>query len=744
MRKLCALLVLMGGTALGQVPAFADTTSDPTTSDLSRRPRAALVLSGGGARGLAHIGVLEVLEEMGIPIDCVAGTSMGALVGGAYAAGVTPQRMREVLSKSDLGALFDDLPERQEIPQRIKRDDYRPLFEFTLGFNHWQVQLPAGASAGYKFELFLKELIGPAASIDGLDFDRLPTPYRAVATDLESGAMRVFARGDLSRVMRASMSIPAIIAPAKIGDRLYVDGGLVRNLPVDIGRALCGDVVIAVNLGTPLRTRDQLHSVLDTAGQSLNLMTEENVARSLRELTDRDVLIEPDLHGLGAADFDTGTDIIALGRAAALAKAPQLSPLAVGAKEYDAWLLARHTAERPAPKITRIAVLERKEFSTGAAESDIRVKPGEEFSADALHRDLARLFGRGDFSYLGYTVVPGKDGATALIDAEPKPWGPGYLKFGLGALGDFYSPAQVNLAASYRRTWVNALGAEWRVDGQVGYDSFLRTEFIQPLQVRDGGFVAPYVGVRRNTVQFYLEDVRAGQYRVYANRAGVDAGLTGTAGELRLGPYVAEIRTSPDFGVLTPVVPADRVVEFGAQLTGVFDRLDRPVFPRSGWLMSLDAHGARINDESESRYARGVIALKGVESFGRNTLSAHVEIGGKFSDDLPAYDPFKLGGPFRLSGLFLDQLTGSRQQLGVLSYYRQYAALPAQVGRGIYLGMSLEAGRMNDALMKNPWDWVYASSVYGAADTILGALYLGYGRASLGQRVFYLMLGPRI
>jgi len=268
-------------------------------SDAGGRPRISLVLSGGGARGLAHVGVLDILEEFRVPVDCVVGTSMGALIGGAYAVGVSAVKMREVLNETDIGALFNDFPPRQHIPQRVKRDDYKPLFEFTLGYNRGKVQLPAGVSAGYKFELFLKDLVGPGAAIDGLDFDAFPTPFRAVATDLETGHMKVFAHGDLPQIMRASMSLPALIAPAVIDGHAYVDGGLVRNLGVDIGRELCasedGDIVIAVNLGTPLKPREELHNVIDVAGQAINLLTEQNVQRSLGELNDSDSLIAPDL-----------------------------------------------------------------------------------------------------------------------------------------------------------------------------------------------------------------------------------------------------------------------------------------------------------------------------------------------------------------------------------------------------------------------------------------------------------------
>jgi NTE family protein len=711
-----------------------------------RRPHISLVLSGGGARGLAHVGVLDILEEFRVPVDCVVGTSMGALIGGAYAVGVSSAKMRAVLNETDIGALFYDFPPRKHIPQRVKRDDYKPLFEFTLGYNRGKVQLPTGVSAGYKFELFLKELVGPGAAVDGLDFDAFPTPFRAVATNLETGHMKVFTHGDLPKIMRGSMSLPALIAPAVIDGRAYVDGGLVRNLGVDIGRELCanedGDIVIAVNLGTPLKSREELHNVVDVAGQAINLLTEQNVQRSLKELNDSDILIAPDLDGFSSSDFHKVEPIIARGREAARRMAARLSQYSIDEESYEAWLADRESRKPPELTVTRVTVVPNERFGAGAIERDLEVGPGEEFNTEELHKDLARMYGRADFSYLGYSVLPRDGDAEVAIDAKVKPWGPGYLKFGVGLKTDFDSPTQANLAASYRRTWVNSLGAEWRVDGQVGFDAFLGTEFLQPLQLRDGLFVAPYAEVRRQFLQFYSEELRLGQYRVNTLLGGLDVGVTGTVGELRLGPFVNDVRANPDFGAVTPLLPTLQLTQIGLQLRGVVDQLDTPTFPRAGWSALVNVRGTDQGWGSEDEYARSQAMVRGVKSFGKHTVALRAEYGDAFYGDIPVYDPFQLGGPGRLSGLFLDQLTGTRYNFGALEYYRQYAELPSQFGRGVYLGMSAEAGRMDDPFMKDPWDWVYAGSVYWAADTILGVVYIGYGYASLNQGTAYLMIGP--
>jgi len=268
---------------------------------------------------------------------------------------------------------------------------------------------------------------------------------------------------------------------------------------------------------------------------------------------------------------------------------------------------------------------------------------------------------------------------------------------------------------------------------------------MQPLQVRDGAFISPYISAKREFVQFYQEDIRLGDFKVYRYQLGVDVGITGSIGEFRIGPFFSDIRGEPDFGVITSVIPHEDVTEQGVLLRGIFDQLDSVVFPRSGLLATMDIRSASVSGTSNGDYTRAQLMMTGVVSFHKNTFSGHLEWGDEISgiNDLPVYEAFQLGGPKRLSGLFLDQLKGTEYNLATLNYYRQYASLPPQLGRGMYFGMSLEAGRINDELMKDPWDWSGSGSVYWGADTVLGAVYLGYGLSSLDQSTFYLVIGPR-
>ena len=396
-------------------------------------------------------------------------------------------------------------------------------------------------------------------------------------------------------------------------------------------------------------------------------------------------------------------------------------------------------------KVTAITAEVTGSVDKNAVLKDVATQTGESFNVENIDKEMTRIYGRGDFSYVGYSIVPDEKDATVVIKADSKPWGPGYLKFGLGAATDFSSPTQLNLAASYRRTWINTLGAEWRTDAQIGYDSFLKTEFIQPLQLRDGIFLNPYVLARRNFVQLYQNDIRLGDFKVERYQAGLDVGISGNIGEIRFGGFANSVKAKPGLGAINPLFTNTETTQKGLIIKGVIDQLDSYVFPRSGLYAIADIRTVEQDGDTLEEYTRAQLGVTGAWSFHNNTVAGKLEWGDELSgvDNLPIFEVFKLGGPNRLSGLFLDQLSGTRYELATINYYYRYASLPPQIGRGLYVGVSLEGGRINDPLMQDPCDRIYSGGVYWGADTKLGATYIGYGRSSLDQSSFYLMIGPR-
>lgn len=727
----------------------------PITSTLAaaqkERPRIGLVLSGGGARGVAHIGVLRVLEEMRVPVDCIAGTSMGALVGGVYATGQPLDKIVERISKVDWDQIFADDPPRVEKPFHAKSDDFTPLFRFQMGLRDWKLLLPAGTTAGYKFEFLLRELTERAGNFAHQDFDRLPIPYRAVATDLENGEITVFRRGDLAKAMRASMSVPGLISPMDVDGVLHVDGGLVRNLPVDIARDACADVVIAVNLGSPLLPRSELNSVVGVALQSINLLTEQNVRRSLGQLRAGDILIEPKLGRFSASDFQGALKTIPIGEAAARDKHDALARLSVSEDDYRTWREAALAKLVPVPKVTDARVTTSGgRVNPQVIEDELDEVPGiglrrrvnTDFSLEHLNERLVQVYGRGDFESIDYSMVDGEGRRTVLIKGIEKSWGPDYLRFGLGLATDT-KQTRFNALASYRKTWINSLGAEWRNDLQMGYTKLFRSEFYQPLALRSGAFVAPRIELQREPIVFFLNGRRIGDYEVTHARAHLDAGLQNKFGEGRIGFFAGKLKAEEDFG-LTTTAPDFDIQQTGYTARFVFDQIDSPSFPRDGVLAVVRTFGTVHDWGSDDQYNKTDLLLLAAKSFGKHAIQLAGGLGYTLQGELPPYDPFQLGGFLRGSGYQMDQLSGENVEFARAVYSYELARLPTPLGRGVYVGGSLEGVRV-----RGPLDPINnskvrpAASIFLGAETFLGTAYIAYGQAFGDQRAdsIYFLLG---
>src|ERR1700728_2789494 len=318
------------------------------------RPRICLVLSGGGARGMAHIGVLKVLEELKIPIACIAGTSMGAVVGGLYASGMTAAQIETTMRSVDWQEAFRDAPPRRDLAFRRKQDDRNFLVRLPLGLKHGKILLPKGFIQGQKLQETLRQLTLPFSK--STDFDLLPTPFRAVATDLETGNAVVMGEGDLSIAMRASVSAPGVFAPVETQGRVLVDGGLAENLPIDVARAMHADILIVSDVSFPLQPRSALDSALSISNQMLAILVRKDSDRQRASLGPQDILIEPNLGPATATDFTASNSVITRGEDAARGDTRALSDYSVGDTAYRDYLARRARREPGLPPIRFVRV----------------------------------------------------------------------------------------------------------------------------------------------------------------------------------------------------------------------------------------------------------------------------------------------------------------------------------------------------------------------------------------------------
>jgi len=717
--------------------AFAQTATE--TKPLPSTPRIGLALSGGGARGAAHIGVLKVLEELRVPVHCVAGTSLGAIVGGAYASGTPPRKLDEIVRATDWDDVFSDRPAREEIWIRRKADDYKTLFAPEYGFKNWGLVLPKGIVAGVAIETFLRKLTASAAGID--DFQKLPIPFRAIAADIETGEEVVLARGNVARAMRASMAVPGAIAPVEIDGRLLVDGGIANNLPIDVVRKLCADVVIAVNISTPPLKRDEITSVLSVTAQLLNLLGKQTVDRQLASLDTRDVLIAPELGDISSGSFERTPEAIGIGEAAARAAAESLKRYSLPPEHYQA-LRDKQVAElRELGLVNDVRFGGLRRTNPEVLRSMVRSEPGKPLSEDEIGEDLRRIYGRGDFESMDYQFLQEADRRVLEIQPREKSWGPDYLRFGLGLLTNFRGDTIVNGLVSYRRSWLNRLGAEWLTELRVGTDSGLSTEYYQPVDERGRWFFAPYAGLGQTTRNLYVGDDRVAKYVSNEGRAGLDAGASfGIWGEARIGALWRRVSAKVDIGSsLLPDVSED-----SSGIRGKFflDQLDHPWFPRRGYYLDASFYVADQALGSDRDYKKAQVEAIGAASWGSHAFVATVRGGTNLNTDMAPYDTFTLGGPLYLSGYRIDQFSGESVGFARILYFNHAVKLPKLLGSGVYAGGSLEAGQVKVQLNGAPdTGTLVSASVFLAADSFLGPAYFGFGVGQSGRMNVYLVLG---
>lgn len=703
------------------------------------RLRIGLVLSGGGARGTAHVGVLKVLDELHVHVDAIAGTSMGAVVGGLYASGMSGAQIEQLFSSVDWQAAFRDRSARADLGFRRKQEERDFLVNLPVGVQGRRLVIPTGLIQGQKLTQILRRATLPVAAIT--DFDKLPTRFRAVATDLETGAAVVMASGDLTTAMRASMSAPGVLTPVERDGRLLVDGGLVENLPVDVARAMGVDLLIVVDAGFPLRARDRLTSLTSVSNQALAILVRRDSERQLATLGAHDVLLTPALGDLASYDFSAVAHALQAGEVVARAAAGQLRPLAQsGAAEGPPTVSGREVVT---PSVQFVAVDPGSERYRRQIHDLFKDQVGKPLQPEVIASRIDTLYGRGNLENLDYRVAQDPAGATGLaFSAHRNSWGPNYLRLGLALQDDFAGNSQFNAAARLAFTELNSFGAEWVWDLKIGASPLIATEFYQPLNNLNGYFIAPHLQAEAHDVPQLAGTTQIGEFRARSFEYGLDLGRElGNWGELRGGVLDTRGSTRVRLGDLS--VPEVSFHTTAGFMRFSYDRLDSANFPRTGQALTLN-----WRFESPGRGAPGsdlvTLDWRGAWSRGRNTALAWFTGGSTVGgSDLNVRTWFPLGGFLNLSGLAAQSLAGPYYGVARALYYRNVG----NGGEGVlnvpaYAGLSLELG--------NVWskrsDVSFGSArrdaaLFFGADTYIGPAYLAVGYDENGTTAFYLFLG---
>jgi len=752
-RPLAALALALGlgplaAAALQADPAAPVAAAGPAASVTSAAagaagapgPRVALVLSGGGARGLAHVGVLEVLEELRVPVDLVVGSDWGALVGGLYCAGLSPAEIRTALISSEWVDALDDRTPRKFLSFRSKQEDRDFLIDLPLGVDTDGLILPPGLQGGAQLRLVLARLT--MNTLGSASFDAFAPPFRAVATELDSGRSHTLRDGSLALAIEASMATPVLRPPVENRGVRLITGELSAPLPIDVALALGAEVVLVVDVLDPAQGTRPL-DFLGVGERALQLVALANARTALATLRPGDLLCRPDLEDVDLGDFEIAPVIVGRGRAAALALSERLAPLAEEPAVFSARLEARRRQARQDVVLDAVHVGEQSPLGADAVRARLALRPGAYFDPALASSDLARLYGLKLFRRVDFALVETGPGRADLhIETEPMPTAP--LHWRMGMAGEFSAGEGVDFVAgaSVRYAPTDDWGSEWRTQVEVGNRILMALERRQVLDAAGSWALVPRVAWRRDPVRVETAGDTVAQFNVEEFELGADlahefgdmwevrAGLIYRAGESRLEIGDPATNGGDDF--------EEGGVVFG--LTG--DSLDDLGFPSSGallraqWFLPVDDFK---EGQDETVRLRGDVAF----GAGRGALTLGGELSTVVGDPTNVQSFFPLGGFLRLSGLSSEEISGPTACLARAIY-----TLPLG-SRGLerqalswYAGGSLEAGGVFAELDDIDLPGLRPSgSLFLGVDTLIGPIYVGYGLTEGGNHSAFLVIG---
>ena len=708
------------------------------------RQKIGVAFGGGSAKGIAHVGVIRWFEEHRIPIDVAAGTSMGGLIGGCYATGMSSAELDHLLSTMNWDELFGASNFAfKNIRRKTDARAYPSRLEFGL---KRKISPPTSLNTGEQVDMLLARVTAPYYGIK--TFDELPTPFRAVAVDLLSATQVILDRGSLASAMRATMSLPLIFPPVEMDGKILVDGGAMNNVPADVARAMGADVVIAINVGDLSDPKEVSQTLFGLAGGTLSAMMR---ASTKAGLATADVVLDVPLveRGYKSLDWRKGQEMIEVGYQAAEAKKDTLLKYAVSEDEYARWKARRDGARRagiPAPSFVRFeGVVESDEQRM---EATLGRHVGRPLDIPGLELDLTELSGLDRYETVGWRLVSGEAGEVGLlIRARQKPNAPPFLMLGATLENTTSDSFGVSLSARYLNFDLPFDGAELRIDGTVGSDPFIGMEWYQPLG-RTPLFFAPYGGVAKRTYNFVEDESVVARYDQVFLKAGVNVGVNlGAFSDIRLGAYIG--RLDADVEVGDPGLPSLKGKETAADLTWRYNGQDSPAIPSRG--MAMSARMLYIFDgpviDPPLATARSSVNLAQFQTIGTsfhtvgsdNRVFAAWGLGTSFDKSPLAVNQFLLGQPFRLGAYDLGELKGDHYYVGTFGYLHQLGRLPDFLGGPVFAGGWLENGDAFD-------DWNKATfrtqaGVGLMADTLIGPVMLGGTVGFDGRWATYIAIG---
>ena len=721
------------------LPAAADRAEDS-------RQSIGLVLSGGGARGFAHIGVLKVLEANRVPVDYIGGASMGALIGAMYSMGHTPEEIEEFAASLDWEELFQSSVSFEKLPFRRKEDrEYLPGPISLIGTVR-NLNLPNSITSGQMISLLFDRETLPYSLVT--DFDDLPIPFRAVGTDMVTGEAVTFKSGSLSRSLRATMSIPGVFAPIEIDGRILSDGGLVNNIPTDVVKEMGADILLVVNIESQLQDSKILESLPGVLSQTISIATADNSRRSLRQA---DLIIAPDLEEYSAADFPMSREIIELGYQGALEKTSLLKGLSLDPEAWEKHLAARRLREKPVKTtVTEYIVVAGADDRNSQAIIDqlgdkYSMKPFDEEMQDQLDSDLLELKGTGRFESLDYSLSRQNQRTGLQINSRPFDPGPGTpatLDIGIDVNSIMANQVNFNFLSRLTLYDIGRYGAELRSDLQLGSHTLLATEYFRPLG-NTRFFLAPRASIERRNFNYFENGINLAQYKGQANLASLDLGYSiNSKSELRGGYTVGYQKYSREIG--DPLFQDEKGGLRTAGLRWIHIGGNSSQVPTRGInarsRINYYFHSPEIEQIGGGKFTQAESEFYAAHPINsRQVIFGFGGAGGTFRSGATPAQQFTLGGNMRLGGYFHEEFRTDNYLLGGIGLLHKFGFYNSALGGSSYLGTWYEAGSAF-----NQWDEApYLQSISGGiiVETPLGPVFVAGSLNEEGHAKFYFSFG---
>ena len=725
--NIAAVLCLMG--------LLASPIAQGQQSEASKRPKIGVAFEGGGALGLGHVGVLEWLEKNHVPVDYIAGTSMGGLVGGLYATGNSPSEIRGLIRDIDWDEVLGGRVPFKELAFRRKEDKRAYPNNIELGVRNKSISLPSGLNSGQRVNFILDRAALPYSNLKS--FDDLPIPFRCVATDLETGAARVFQDGSLSEALRATMSLPAVFTPVVTSNgKVYVDGGLINNLPVDVVKSMGADIVIAVYLETSPFDAKTKQSLLSISGRAVGLMIEANVKHNMEVA---DILVTVNLAGYTSSDYNRGDKIADQGYEGAEKKSSLLTRFAVDRSTWEQYLeqrASRKIQSVPTPQFVEVAGTD--PHNAGLVQKALDSNVGYPVDTKKLEVDLSRVVGMGRFSSLNYQMVQrnGRDGL--LIEGEEKTYAPPLLQPGVFIDGSQHD--DILFSAGARLTFMDLGGfrSEWQTDITLGATWAVDSEYHRFLSPKSRLFYEPRLFAINSPLDLYSGGKRLAQYGVSQAGGGLDIGYElHRNSELRAGYTMGYYKESLRVG--HPELPEASAQLSATSIKYTLDVLDNPVIPRTGeYLTSLFQyidHAPTVGRGFYSGEIRGEIFHR-ISQPGSLFVSAD---GGTTFGRQDAIPQFFLGGGVRLGAYGRDEIRTNQYFLFRTGYVHELGTLSPLFGEKIYGLVFYELGKTYGGV--DPSRFPTDVNVGMALSTLFGPVFVGGAYGDTGHHKIYFQIG---